>query len=133
MSYTLPSQGLHARPCTYIDTNYHPVLTAQTETILEMRRELIRGPCHIPQNYAVTLSCEPPVGSKYCGGQNNGAQNYNRLITNQNRPLAYPFIHADIHPGELPVSTVIANSQSTHGFSSGIDYRRAATRGCSHW
>lgn len=131
MTYTLPSQGLHARPCTYVDTNYHPVLTAQTETILDMRRELLRGPTHSVPNRFVTLSCEP-CSPQYCGGQNS-SRNYDGLVTNQNRPLSYPFIHAGIHPGELPVSAVIANSQSTHGFSSGIDYRRAASRNCSRW
>ncbi|KAK8866581.1 hypothetical protein M9Y10_009545 [Tritrichomonas musculus] len=123
MSYTLPTQGLHARPCTFIDTNVTPVLTAQTETILEMRRDLLNGPCHSISNRFCPSPCSRPC---------NSSQSYDRLVTNQDRPLQYPFIHADIHPGQLPVSTVIANSQYTNGFSSGVDYRRAHARN-SRW
>ncbi|OHT01374.1 hypothetical protein TRFO_07626 [Tritrichomonas foetus] len=105
--YCLPHPGLHAQGSTGIHferTSHQP----STETILALRRQAGSKGKVCPRCGRTIPGPDAGHGGASFGAQYGSGKDAYPI----ERPLGYQFYHAKIYPGQQPVSTLIAQSQS---------------------
>ncbi|OHT15709.1 hypothetical protein TRFO_13873 [Tritrichomonas foetus] len=99
--YSLPSANLKARGSTGVNFE-RPVVQPSTETILALRRQAGKSNSK--------CRCRTTNGQCSCRGAKFGS---GKDVYPPKRPLGYPFLDAEIKPGQMSVYETICRSQSS--------------------